>query len=117
MQLACQRSSCVLSLRFTPIDTIAPRPAAEGLPYANPCIGKRNLLRLNAPADASLHTHAAPVPPSTACTAASSTDAHAPASPGSRADPHPPPACAFRTHAAAYADAHPPPARGSAQSA
>src|SRR5260370_34217895 len=71
---------------------------------------------LTSPGDASRHTPSAPAPPSIAYTAASSTTAHAPASLVSPADPPPPPACAFQTHALAYADAHPPPAPGSAQS-
>src|ERR1700739_802544 len=48
---------------------------------------------------------------STAYTVALSTAAHAPAVPGSRAGPRPPPAGACRTHDAAYADAHRPKGR------
>src|SRR6185437_10506232 len=66
--------------------------------------------------DVSRHKPAAPVPPSTAYTAASSTAAHAPASPESPSGPRPLPTCASQTHGAAYADAHPPPVPGSKQS-
>jgi PAS domain S-box-containing protein len=44
------------------------------------------------------------------------TPSRAPASPGSHAGPHPPPACAFQTHGAAYADEHPQPVPCLAQS-
>src|SRR3981081_2879639 len=59
--------------------------------------------------DASRHTPSAPDPPSAAYTAASSPAAHAPASPGSHAGPHPLPTYASQTRAVAYAGAHPRP--------